>query len=146
LPYTRILVGTDGSPTADKAVETAAVLARRLGAELHILTAYRSAVAGGAAAIGPLGILPDLTDASLLEACQEIVATATASYAQDLVTQAHVVSGSVADAIVDTAEAVGADLVVVGSKGMHGARRLLGSVPNSVAHHAGCDVLIVKTD
>jgi nucleotide-binding universal stress UspA family protein len=143
--YTRILVGTDGSPTADKAVQTAVTLARRLGAELHILSAYRSA-ASGAAAIGPLGVLPDLTDGSLLEACQEIVDTATASCGHDITTRAHVVPGSAADAIVGTAEAVGADLIVVGSKGMKGARRVLGSVPNSVAHHAGCDVLIVKTD
>ena len=51
-----------------------------------------------------------------------------------------------ADAILDTAESIGADLIVVGSKGMRGARRVLGSVPNSVAHGAGCAVLIVKTD
>jgi len=144
--YTRILVGTDGSQTAGTAVETAANLARQLGAELHILSAYRSAAAGGAAAIGPLGVFPDLTDGSLLEACQEIVDTATASCGHDVTTRSHVVPGSAADAIVGTAEAVGADLIVVGSKGMQGARRVLGSVPNSVAHHAGCDVLIVKTD
>jgi nucleotide-binding universal stress UspA family protein len=56
------------------------------------------------------------------------------------------VSGSAADAILDTALAVDADLVVVGSQGMQGARRVLGSVPNSVAHGASCAVLIVKTD
>ena len=39
----------------------------------------------------------------------------------------------------------GADLIVVGSKGMQGARRVLGSVPNKISHHAPCDVLIVNT-
>lgn len=62
------------------------------------------------------------------------------------VTAAHAAAGSAVDAIVDTAASVGADLVVVGSKGMRGARRVLGSVPNSVAHRARCAVLIVKTD
>ena len=58
----------------------------------------------------------------------------------------HAVADSPADAILDTAKAVGADLILVGSKGMRGARRVLGSVPNSVAHGAECAVLIVKTD
>ena len=45
--------------------------------------------------------------------------------------------------LVDVAEAVGADLLVIGNKGME--RKVLGSVPNTVSHHAPCSVLIVKT-
>jgi nucleotide-binding universal stress UspA family protein len=63
---------------------------------------------------------------------------AVAAWGQGLTSEAH--------AIIETAGSVGPDLIVVGSKGMHGARRVLGSVPNSVAHGAGCAVLIVKTD
>ena len=54
--------------------------------------------------------------------------------------------GDAADAILDVAEEQAADLIVVGNKGMTGAKRfLLGSVPNKVSHHAPCSVLIVRT-
>jgi nucleotide-binding universal stress UspA family protein len=54
--------------------------------------------------------------------------------------------GDPADAILDVAEEQDADLVVVGNKGMTGAKRfLLGSVPNKVSHHAPCSVLIIRT-
>ena len=54
--------------------------------------------------------------------------------------------GDAADAIVDVAEEQRCDLIVVGNKGMTGAKRfLLGSVPNKVSHHAPCSVLIVRT-
>jgi nucleotide-binding universal stress UspA family protein len=57
----------------------------------------------------------------------------------------HASEGDPADAIVRVAEDVEADLIVVGNKGMKGARRVLGSVPNSVAHRATCSVLILPT-
>jgi nucleotide-binding universal stress UspA family protein len=54
--------------------------------------------------------------------------------------------GDPADAILDVAEEHNADLIIVGNKGMTGAKRfLLGSVPNKVSHHAPCSVLIVRT-
>jgi nucleotide-binding universal stress UspA family protein len=54
--------------------------------------------------------------------------------------------GDAADAILDVAEEQGANLIVIGNKGMTGAKRfLLGSVPNRVSHHAPCSVLIVRT-
>jgi nucleotide-binding universal stress UspA family protein len=54
--------------------------------------------------------------------------------------------GDAADAIIDIAEESRADLIVVGNKGMTGAKRfLLGSVPNKVSHHAPCSVLVVRT-
>jgi nucleotide-binding universal stress UspA family protein len=57
----------------------------------------------------------------------------------------HARSGPPAAVLVRHAEEVGADLIVVGSKGMQGARRLIGSIPNTVAHSASCHVLIAKT-
>ena len=57
----------------------------------------------------------------------------------------HAAEGDPTDAIVRIAEDVGADLIVVGNKGMKGVRRVLGSVPNSVAHKAPCSVLIADT-
>ena len=54
--------------------------------------------------------------------------------------------GDPADAILDVAEERNAGLIVVGNKGMTGAKRfLLGSVPNKVSHHAPCSVLIIRT-
>jgi nucleotide-binding universal stress UspA family protein len=54
--------------------------------------------------------------------------------------------GDPADAILDVAEERDADLIVIGNKGMRGAKRfLLGSVPNKVSHHAPCSVLIIRT-
>jgi nucleotide-binding universal stress UspA family protein len=58
---------------------------------------------------------------------------------------AHAVPAHPATAILTVAEAVGADLIVVGNRGMKGARRVLGSIPNHVSHHAHCDVLVVDT-
>jgi nucleotide-binding universal stress UspA family protein len=60
--------------------------------------------------------------------------------------EVHASTGSPAEAIVKVAEQEGADLIVVGNKGMKGARRILGSVPNTVAHAAPCSVLIVDTE
>ena len=57
----------------------------------------------------------------------------------------HQVAGSAADALCEVADKTNADLIVVGSRGMTGTRRVLGSVPNSVAHAATCSVLIVQT-
>ena len=65
--------------------------------------------------------------------------------AGDLDVQQHVRTGEPAPEIVAIAREVGADVIVLGSVGMRGAGRLLGSVPNSVAHRAPCDVVIVKT-
>jgi len=54
--------------------------------------------------------------------------------------------GDPADAILDVAEERHADLIVVGNRGMTGAKRfLLGSVPNKISHHAPCSVMIIRT-
>jgi nucleotide-binding universal stress UspA family protein len=144
--YKTLLVGTDGSETADKAVQAAADLARPLNAALHVVTAYRSGTDGMASAAG--AALADAGTERLLreEAAQNVVQSAIDKWCHDLKAEPHAERGDPADAILDTANAVGADLIVVGSKGMRGARRFLGSVPNSVAHGAECAVLVVKTD
>jgi nucleotide-binding universal stress UspA family protein len=143
--YARVVVGTDGSATADKAVEAAANLARQLGASLHIVTAYRPSGGGMAGASG--AAMAEGGGGGLQsEAAKQIAEKATRTWGEGLSAEAHAVPGHAADAIVETAQTLGADLIVVGSKGMTGARRVLGSVPNSVAHGAGCSVMIVKTD
>ena len=142
-----IVVGTDGSDTAREAVRQAVELAARVGARLQIVSAYEP-VTGARLREEAEQVPPDLqwlvnprenVDATLREAAQ-----AARSGGVEAMTYAR--QGDPADAILDVAAEQGADLIVVGNKGMTGARRfLLGSVPNRVSHHAPCSVLIIRT-
>ena len=143
--YKVVVVGTDGSPSAGKALEAAADVARSLGARLHLVTAYQVSVAGMGHVAHASIVDPAEAYAAAQETAKGIGDRAIEAYGDRLEIEAHVVNADAATAIIDTAGAVGADLIVVGSKGMKGARRVLGSVPNSVAHAANCAVLIAKT-
>ena len=78
-------------------------------------------------------------EATLKEAAEEVKAAG-------VTVETFAREGDPADAILDVAEERHADLIVVGNKGMTGAKRfLLGSVPNKVSHHAPCSVLIIRT-
>ncbi len=79
------------------------------------------------------------------EAAKAVGESAIEKFGDGLKVEAHAAQGNADDVILSIAVEVGADLIVVGSKGMRGARRYLGSVPNSVAHGAHCAVLVVKT-
>ena len=137
-----IVVGTDGSQTATRAVKEAARLARALGAELHIVSAYDPRPSALSALSGEFAMPPD-GDADALEAM--LAAAAAALRAEGLLVATHAAGGNPADALVEVAAAVGASTIVVGNQGMHGAKRVLGSVPNTVSHKARCNVLIVST-
>jgi nucleotide-binding universal stress UspA family protein len=145
--FTRIVVGTDGSETAAEAVRQAIDLARLAGASLSIVSAYEpvskrrlegereGAPADVQYEIGPREDVNLVLDAAAAVAKQE-----------GLEVQTHPVEGAPSEAILSVAEETEADLIVVGNKGMTGARRfLLGSVPNNVSHHAPCSVIIVRT-
>jgi len=135
-----IVVGTDGSDTAKRAVAEAVRLAKALGAELHVVSAYeplRGVHVEPSAEVAPLP--DDLVDSTLAQA-------AAVGRFSDVPVSTHAVRGDPADALVDLAEEVKASLIVVGNQGMHGAKRILGSVPNTVSHKARCNVLIVATD
>lgn len=146
--YKVLVVGTDGSDTADRAVETAAEIARSWGSELHIVIATRAArsTAASASATGAPLVDSGVGAALLEETARNVGEQALQKHADGLAAEAHAAQGNADDVILATAAEVGADLIVVGSKGMRGARRYLGSVPNSVAHGAHCAVLVVKTD
>jgi nucleotide-binding universal stress UspA family protein len=144
--YKIVVVGTDGSPTADRAVQTAADIARSWGSELHIVTAVKVPRPGMAAATGAPLVDPGVGQALAAEAAQSVGEAAVQRFGDGLQVVAHAAQGNPDDVILNTAVDVAADLIVVGSKGMRGARRYLGSVPNSVAHGAHCAVLVVKTD
>jgi nucleotide-binding universal stress UspA family protein len=137
-----VVVGADGSPTAAEAVRKAIALVKLTAGQLHIVTAYkpaqyRSSVPEVDEYLKSVG--SDSMARSLLAELSSLAKT------DGVQTETHAVTGSPADAICDVASQVRADLIVVGNKGMHGARRVLGSVPNSVAHQAPCDVLIAFT-
>jgi nucleotide-binding universal stress UspA family protein len=145
--FDRIVVGTDGSDTATEAVRTAIELAKLSKGRLEIVSAYQPIPQDRLKQEGE-GITGDLSHVvNPREDVQFILdkAAAEAKKAKvDAVT--HPREGDPADAILDVAEEINADLVLVGNKGMTGARRfLLGSVPNKISHHSPCDVWIVKT-
>jgi len=139
--FSSVVVGTDGSDTAAEAVRRAIEIARLYGATLHIVTAYKpKPVRAGTVPeefrerLGPGAV----ADAVLDEQCAR-------ARVAGVEVQGHTGTGDPAQSIVEVAEREKADLVVVGNKGMAGVRRVLGSVPNSVAHQAPCSVMIVQT-
>jgi len=142
-----IVVGTDGSETAGEAVRQAIDLAKTLGGRVNLVSAYEP-----------------VSNTRLREERQQVPkdmewmvnpredVEATLKAAAERLEEAGVEvetfarEGDPADAILDVAEEQGADLIVVGNKGMTGAKRfLLGSVPNKVSHHAPCSVMIIRT-
>jgi nucleotide-binding universal stress UspA family protein len=146
--YRSVLVGTDGSDTAERAVEHAAALARAFDARLTILTAFAPHPREEIERVqseAPEELRWMLTDAAQAED-RAHSGKALADRLGVREVRTRVARGDPAEALIDTADDVGADVIVVGSKGMTGTGRfLLGSVPNRVSHHAPCDLLIVHT-
>jgi nucleotide-binding universal stress UspA family protein/nitrite reductase/ring-hydroxylating ferredoxin subunit len=118
--YRNLLVATDGSPTATHAAELGAGLAEALAATFTLVYV-------GDALMG------------------RIVLKATAEGLGAPESSQRVAAGAPGETITHLAEAEGHDLIVVGNRGMAGAGRMFGSVPNAVSHAAACDVLIVHT-
>jgi nucleotide-binding universal stress UspA family protein len=145
--FRSIVVGTDGSDTARQAVREAVQLASSVGARIQLVSAYEP-VSDARLREESLQVPDDLqwmvnpredVDATLEQAAAEVRAAGVE-------VEVFPRQGNPADAILDVAEERGADLIVVGNKGMTGAKRfLLGSVPNKVSHHAPCSVLIIRT-
>jgi nucleotide-binding universal stress UspA family protein len=149
--YRSIVVGTDGSPSAQEAVRQAGQLAALAQAKLTIVSAYRpvghAAVLAMTGAAGGLMVdSSDFVEQQRQEAEEALehatmMLDATAPFARTVSAP-----GNPAEVLLAVAAEVEADLLVVGNRGMQGAARfLLGSVPNRVAHHATCSVLIVQT-
>ena len=145
--FRSIVVGTDGSETAGKAVAAALDLARLAGATLEVVSAYEPAPAQRLRAQSrhvPADLEWTINPREDVEATLGEVAEAARDAGLEARTYAR--EGDPADAILDVAEERGSDLIVVGNKGMTGAKRfLLGSIPNRVSHHAPCSVLIIRT-
>jgi nucleotide-binding universal stress UspA family protein len=146
-PFRRIIVAFDGSADSVKAVRTACSMAKEYGADLRIIHVY-SIPAFTYATPAPI---PQI-DASVLEESAKDVATKVLERAKGLAEEADVKaqcelleSGSVVQAIVEFAENEKCDLIVVGTRGMTGFKRLiLGSVSSGIISHAHCPVLVVR--
>jgi nucleotide-binding universal stress UspA family protein len=145
--FKRIVVGTDGSETAAEAVRHAVGLAKATGASLDVVSAYEPVSAHRLREES--GEIPgDIAHSVGPREDVTVILEAAAGPAREagVEVQTHPREGDPADAILQVAEETSADLVVVGNKGMTGARRfLLGSVPNKISHHARCGVYIVRT-
>lgn len=122
--YHRIVVGTDGSSTGDRAVEIAGELASLASASIHVVAAYRE------------------QERLAAEGVLDRAAGRLESHSLSVTTVSRL--GNAADVLLAVAEEVDADLLVIGNRGETGARRyLLGGVADRVAHHAPCSVQIV---
>ena len=138
--FKTVAVGTDGSPTAGEAVKAAAEIARRFDARLVLMSAYKESGEApsqpggdeGQWAFNPVARLREILSRQEEELRREGIASSTLMD-----------EGNPADVLVRLAEECGADLLVIGNRGMQ--RRVLGSVPNTVTHRAPCAVLVVKT-
>jgi nucleotide-binding universal stress UspA family protein len=140
--FNSIVVGTDGSETAALALEEALALAKGIGGSLHVVSAYE-----------PLeGVKVDEEGSEVsvspsFEVEGVLTEAAGKGNAEGVEVETYARTGDPADAILDVAEEQGADLIIVGNKGMRGAKRfLLGSVPDKISHHAPCSVMIVRTN
>lgn len=137
-----IVVGTDGSKTAQVAVDQATLLATKLDAELHVVSGYKlpTAVYPGEAFVVPI------SDTEIRSSVEELLSDAAEdARRQGVRVKTHARSQAAAQALLEVASEQDADLIVVGNRGMTGARRMLGSTPNNVTHHAECSVLVVQT-
>jgi nucleotide-binding universal stress UspA family protein len=138
--YRVIVVGTDGSETAAVAVHHATGLAKLTGATLHIVHAYPRILP--ASTDDPEGVIASIAAAGEF-VCERAAAEALS---EGVRVETHARRADAADLLIDVAEKLGADLLVVGNRGMSGVRRfVLGSVPNKVSHHCPCSLLIVST-
>jgi nucleotide-binding universal stress UspA family protein len=143
-----LVVGTDGSDTAERAVDKAGELAKALGAAVHVVSAYSSSTSGAwmAATAGVALASEMVTETHPRELAQECAERGCRRLAAvGVEAYPHVSSADPAEALMSIAEGEHAQMLVVGNRGMSGARRILGSVPNRVSHHARCSVLIVPT-
>lgn len=145
--FRSIVVGTDGSDTAAQAVRQAVDLAGAVGAKLELVSAYSPVSQqrlGEERRQAPEDLQWAINPREDVDATLE--AAATVAREAGVAVEVFPRQGDPADAILDVAEEREADLIIVGNKGMTGAKRfLLGSVPNKVSHHAPCSVMIIRT-
>jgi len=134
-----VVVGVDGSGTAMKAAERARDLAVALGSTLHVVSAFDSDRTG---IFGTGSDQVVVSDADSAENVARLVANSLAGATTVTYAAAR---GKAAEALIKEADRVNAGIIVVGNRRMQGVGRVLGSIANSVAHNAPCDVYIANT-
>ncbi|MFJ4029536.1 universal stress protein [Paenarthrobacter sp. NPDC089989] len=134
-----VVVGVDGSPTAQKAAETARNLALAMNAALHVVSAFDQ---DGAEVYGSGS---DQWIASDADGATNIARSTAKGLATNLEVTFSAAHGKPAEALISEANRLDARMIVVGNRRMQGIGRVLGSVANTVAHNASCDVYIVNT-
>ena len=142
--FASIVVGTDGSQTAETALRAAVDLARQSAARLHIVSAYERPGdhdKPSESRAAPVAVEGSGDVVSVLDGARELARRDGVGQVETFARQ-----GDAANAIVSVATEQAADLIVVGNKGITSARGLLlGSVPSKVSRLAPCSVLIVRT-
>ena len=142
--FRKLVVGTDGSARAERAVQEAIDLAKATGAQLHLVAVFGE----GERHWENIESSAKVDSKDLRQVAESVLARSAAKAREQGVEAEYTArEGDPADAILAVASEQGADLVVVGNKGMTGAGRFLqGSVPNKITHHADCSVLVIRTD
>jgi nucleotide-binding universal stress UspA family protein len=139
-----IVVGTDGSPSADRAVRRAADVAKGVGAQVHLVTAFPDVATFRETIVSSAKADP----VDLREVAESVLARESRALADqgiDVVTHAR--EGDPAEVIIDVAQEEGADLIIVGARGLSGLERfLLGSVSSKLSHHAPTSVMVVRDE
>ena len=142
--YQTIVVGTDGSDRAGIAVRHALALAKFSGAKLHTVQVVHPAVGVGFSDTAGVQFGIETVRGAAEDVKKQLLADADR---EGVSAEMHNPSGDPAEALIKVAEAVNADLLVLGNRGMTGMTRfVLGSIPNKVSHHAPCSLLIINTD
>jgi nucleotide-binding universal stress UspA family protein len=141
--YTRILIATGGSPWSDAAAAYAIALAAQMRAELRVLAVLN---VSGVYAMPDVLASSELLMESVEQQGQHMLAHTTARATDAGVPHVAILKwGNVAETILQTAAEEQCDLIVLGSRGLTGFKRLmLGSISNAVAAKAQCPVLVVK--
>jgi nucleotide-binding universal stress UspA family protein len=136
--FSTVAVGTDGTPSADRAVKEAAEIARRFGTKLVLLSVFGESPRKGRSNVE---VEWETNPAARVKSIQDRLQADLRR--EGIECEARADTGEPGKVLVQLAEECGADLLVIGNRGMK--RRVLGSVPNTVSHTADCSVLIVKT-
>ena len=142
--YKTVVVGTDGSPRADKAVDEAIDLAGSENARLILVAAFSA----NERHWEEIQSSAKTERVNLGEVAEQVLSrTAKRAEEKSVSVDYSAYEGDPAEILIEVADRENADLIVVGNKGMTGAKRFfLGSVPNKVVHHAPCGVMVVRTD
>ena len=130
----KIIIGYDPSDRGERAFDAGVELALALGADIHLVTAFSDGPGGGV----------EIT-AERRAAEQKLAKAASRKQLAESSVECHAMPLAPAKAILQVADEVDADLIVLGNRGAQGATRVLGSVAAAVVGHAPCSVVVVKT-